>query len=247
MYPLDVQVQNLSTLLSTLQREDSVCAVAVAAPYKTDVARWLGERVTPVASRSGSVNLLARGVDGLFDGYNTDGLGALAALREVTPLLESKRVLVLGFGGTGRAVVSALLGVLADCKALVVANRSDSQRQWVKDVGAVPISWEDLDSEVSQFDVVINCTTVGWGAQAELSPLTTNQLSRLRHGTVVFDVVYQPVHTQLLQQAELCGLRCIGGGRMNLLQAVTAFMLAHPSAHDETVAAAMEAASRVSD
>jgi shikimate dehydrogenase len=247
MYPLDVQSQNLPTLLSTLQREDSVCAVAVAAPYKTDVARWLGERVTPVASRSGSVNLLARGVDGLFDGYNTDGLGALAALREVTPLLESKSVLVLGCGGTGRAVVSALLGVLADPKALVVANRSDSQRQWVKDVGAVPISWQDLDSEVSQFDVVINCTTVGWGAQADLSPLTTNQLSRLRHGTVVFDVIYQPVHTKLLQEAELQGLRSLGGGRMNLLQAVTAFMLAHPSAHDETVAATMEAVSRVSD
>jgi shikimate dehydrogenase len=162
-------------------------------------------------------------------------------------MLESKSVLVLGCGGTGRAVVSALLGVLADPKALVVANRSDSQRQWVKDVGAVPISWQDLDSEVSQFDVVINCTTVGWGAQADLSPLTTNQLSRLRHGTVVFDVIYQPVHTKLLQEAELQGLRCLGGGRMNLLQAVTAFMLAHPSAHDEIVAATMEAVSRVSD
>jgi shikimate 5-dehydrogenase len=63
----------------------------------------------------------------------------------------------------------------------------------------------------------------------------------------VFDVIYQPVHTKLLQEAELQGLRSLGGGRMNLLQAVTAFMLAHPSAHDETVAATMEAVSRVSD
>lgn len=247
MFPLDVQSENLSALLAMLQHEDSIRAVAVAAPHKTDVARWLGQRVTPVASRSGSVNLLARGVDGLFAGHNTDGLGALAALREATPSLESKRVLVLGCGGTGRAIVSALLGVVAGPRALVVANRSDSQRQWVKDVGAVPVSWRDLDSEVSQFDVVINCTTVGWGAQAEFSPLTTTQLSLLRHGTVVFDVIYQPVHTKLLQQAELRGLRCLGGGRMNLLQAVTAFMLAYPSAHDETVAAAMEAASRVSN
>ena len=140
MYPLDVQSENLSALLAMLQHEDSIRAVAVAAPHKTDVARWLGQRVTPVARRSGSVNLLARGVDGLFEGYNTDGLGALAALREVTPTLETKRVLVLGCGGTGRAVISVLLEVLADRKALVVANRSDSQRQWVKDVGAVPIS-----------------------------------------------------------------------------------------------------------
>jgi len=240
MYPLDVPAENLSTLLSTLQREDSVCAIAVAAPFKTEVARWLGQRVTPVARRSGSVNLLTRGVDGVFDGYNTDGLGALAALREVTPSLESKRVLVLGAGGTGRAVVSALLEVLADRGNLFVANRNDIQRQWVKDVGAVPISWQGLDSEVSQFDVVINCTTVGWGAQAELSPLTPSQLSRLRHEVVVFDVVYQPVHTKLLQEARSRGLRCLGGGRMNLLQAVTAFMLAHPSAHQETIAAAME-------
>jgi shikimate dehydrogenase len=247
MFPLDVTTENLAAVLHVLEGDLRVVGAAVAAPSKTDVACWLGERVTPVARRSGSVNLLARGVDGLFDGYNTDGLGALAALREVTPTLESKSVLVLGCGGTGRAVVSALQGVLADPKALVVANRSDSQRQWVKDVGAVPISWQDLDSEVSQFDVVINCTTVGWGAQADLSPLTTSQLSRLRHGTVVFDVIYQPVHTKLLQQAELQGLRCLGGGRMNLLQAVTAFMLAYPSEHDETVEAAMEAASRVSN
>lgn len=245
MYPLDVQAERLSTLLSTLQREDSVCAVAVAAPFKTEVARWLGQRVTPVARRSGSVNLLTRGANGLFAGYNTDGLGALAALREVIPALESKKVLVLGSGGTGRAVVSVLLEVLGDRKALVVANRSDSQRQWVKDVGAEPISWQDLDSEVSQFDLVINCTTVGWGAQVELSPLTPSQLSRLRHGAVVFDVIYQPVHTQLLQQAESRGLRCLGGGRMNLLQAVSAFMMAHPSAHDETVTTAMEAASQL--
>jgi shikimate dehydrogenase len=247
MYPLDVQAENLSALLSTLQCEDSVCAVAVAAPFKTEVAQWLGQRVTPVAKRSGSVNLLARGADGLFAGHNTDGLGALAALREVIPTLESKKVLVLGSGGTGRAVVSALLEVLADPKALVVANRSDSQRQWVKDVGAESIMWQDLDSDVSHFDVVINCTTVGWGAQAELSPLTPGQLSRLRPGAVVFDVIYQPVHTHLLQQARSHGHCCLGGGRMNLLQAVTAFMLAHPSAHDETVARAMEAASRVSD
>lgn len=246
MYPLDVRAESLSALLSTLQRENSVSAVAVAAPFKTDVARWLSERVTPVARRSGSVNLLSRGVNGLFDGYNTDGLGALAALREVTPSLESKRVLVLGSGGTGRAVISALLEVLAGHGTLAVANRSDSQRQWVKDVGAEPISWQNLDSEVLEVDVVINCTTVGWGAQAELSPLTPYQLSRLRHGVIVFDVVYQPVHTKLLQQASSRGLRCLGGGRMNLLQAVTAFRLAHPDTIDETVAAAMEAASRIS-
>lgn len=244
MYPLDVQQENLPRLLSALQSEDSVRAVAVAAPFKTEVAQWLGRRVTSIASRSGSVNLLARGVDGYFEGYNTDGLGALASLREAVPSLQDKRVLILGSGGTGRAVISAIQEVLTDQGTLVVAIRSDTQRQWVIDVGAQPTSWQDLDSQVSNVDVVINCTTVGWGTQAELSPLTPNQVSLLGPEVVVFDVVYQPVLTKLLEMTSARGLLCLGGTRMNLLQAVIAFTLAHPSADREIVSSAMDTASR---
>jgi len=101
----------------------------------------------------------------------------------------------------------------------------------------------DLDGvDLASVGVVVNCTTIGWGDQADTSPLDDAQLARLGVQCTVFDVVYQPDPTVLLQRAKARGLATLSGTRMNLLQAVIAFTTANRGADPDTVAAAMKQA-----
>ena len=107
-------------------------------------------------------------------------------------------------------------------------------------VRQVPADLNGVD--LASFGVVVNCTTVGWGDQASASPLDDRQLSQLGGQCTVFDVVYQPDPTVLLQRAKARGLATLSGTRMNLLQAVIAFTTANRGADADTVAAAMKQA-----
>jgi shikimate dehydrogenase len=95
---------------------------------------------------------------------------------------------------------------------------------------------------LASFGVIVNCTTVGWGDQAESSPLDDARIAQLNARCVVFDVVYQPDPTVLLQRARARGLATLSGTRMNLLQAVIAFTTANFGSDPATVASAMKQA-----
>lgn len=265
MFPLDVTQQNLAALLQILEGDSRVVGAAVAAPYKADLAQLLGNRLAPAAKHCGSINLLSRngghgagrtpasapasavsapGVSAPaapFFGSNTDGIAAVESLREIRPNFANSNVLVLGCGGTGRAVIASLLNDVKPAH-LSVAVRSEGHRAWLNSLSVRPVR-ADLDGvDLASFGVVVNCTTVGWGDQANASPLDDSQLARLEGQCTVFDVVYQPDPTVLLQRAKARGLATLSGTRMNLLQAVIAFTTANRGADAGTVAAAMKQA-----
>ena len=260
MFPLDVTQQNLAALLQILEGDSRVVGAAVAAPYKADLAQLLGDRLTPAAKHCGSINLLSRnGGDGaggmpasasgsavpasaaLFFGSNTDGIAAVESLREIRPDFAKSNVLVLGCGGTGRAVIASLLNEVESAN-LSVAVRSERHRAWLNSLGVRQVPADLNGVDLASFGVVVNCTTVGWGDQANASPLDDLQLARLGGQCTVFDVVYQPDPTVLLQRAKARGLATLSGTRMNLLQAVIAFTTANRGADAGTVAAAMKQA-----
>jgi shikimate dehydrogenase len=127
---------------------------------------------------------------------------------------------------------------------VTVAVRSSHHRGWLESLGVIVADQWTAGVDFSTFDVVINCTTVGWGEHAESSPLAESQLQTLpAHGTV-FDVVYQPDPTVLLRAARSLGLATLSGTRMNLLQAVIAFSLANSDVDSAVVASAMSAAAK---
>lgn len=269
MFPLDVTHENLSALLRVLEGDARVVGVAVAAPYKADFAGLLRERLSPAAKHCGSINLMSRNGDRNpqrsvapasasasvptlasastrvpaepFYGSNTDGIAAVESLREVCPSFASSKMLVLGCGGTGRAVIASLLNEVNPA-SISVAVRSERHRAWLSQLGVRPVSASLTDVNLASFGVVVNCTTVGWGDQAESSPLDDAQISQLDTGCVVFDVVYQPDPTVLLQRARARGLATLSGTRMNLLQAVIAFTTANFGSDSATVASAMKQA-----
>ena len=241
MFPLDVAVDKLAVLLGLLDADKRVVGVAVAAPFKADLAKLLGDRLTAAAKRCGSINLMSREATGRLHGSNTDGVGAVESLREVCPTFVNSQILVLGCGGTGRAVIARLVDE-AKPSQVTVAVRSDKHTEWLAGLGVGQCASDLQGVDITRFGVVINCTTLGWGEQSHSSPLSDDQIAVLPANCTVFDVVYQPDPTRLLQQARQRALRTLSGTRMNLLQAVIAFSTANDHADSQSVASAMKAA-----
>ena len=191
----------------------------VTIPYKREVFAFLDE-VSPLAERIGAVNTVVnRG--GKLVAYNTDAFGMLFALRTAGIGLAGKSVAVLGSGGTSHTACA--LARREGAKSVVVVSRS-GQTDYTAIYGH-----KDLQ-------VVINTTPVGMYPNAEASPL---DLSRFPALEGVFDAVYNPLNTRLVQQAKSLGLRVGSGLLMLTAQAKAAATLflggeyAEPSPADE--------------
>lgn len=252
MFALDVTTENLAAVLRVLEGDPRVVGAAVAAPYKADFAQLLAGRLSAAASHCGSINLMSREANGAsgalkgaasthFSGSNTDGIAAVESLREVRADFARTPVVVLGCGGTGRAVIASLLNEMKPAN-LTVAIRNARHRAWLDSLGVAACSATLDDADLAGARVLVNCTTVGWGNDADKSPLNDAQLASLHAECTVFDVVYQPDPTLLLQRAKERGLTTLSGSRMNLLQAVIAFTTANKGADPQKVAAAMKQA-----
>jgi shikimate dehydrogenase len=249
MLPVDVPAERLAPLLAALEKDPGFLGGAVAIPHKEAAARWLGDRVTPEAGRIGAVNCLYRGDDGRLAGTNTDGEGALVSYESRFGPLRGKIVLLLGLGGAGKAVAAFMARGAQPGGCLLASSRSEQGRAAAARLGAEAwVPWSGIPEALASADVLVNCTSVGSGAQAGLSPLTPEELERLPKRARVFDIVYQPSPTVLVQQARALGLEAMDGAAMNLEQAVLAFGRAAPEPKGRNATrAAMEAAKRALD
>ena len=241
MLPLDVAQDQVVSVLKHLEADPRVIGVAIAAPYKSLAAEIYGEDLTQAAAQCGSINLLFRSQNNRFVGSNTDGLAAFESLREVEPEVGRKQILLMGCGATGRAV-AAVLGEQLGAERLVIAHRNSAHAEWISRLGATPWEFSKLSQRLGSVDVLINCTTIGWGDNSDKAPLSEAEIGLLPTSSLVFDVIYQPEPTQLLRLAKGRGLRTLSGVRMNLLQASMAFCASNPKAKHLTVQAAMQSA-----
>ncbi|OGP66544.1 MAG: hypothetical protein A2169_14440 [Deltaproteobacteria bacterium RBG_13_47_9] len=152
---------------------------------------------------------------GRLIGYNTDWRGALESLEEKVDL-KGKRVLLLGAGGAARAIG---FGLKEKGSQVIISNRSpDQANELAKDFGFV---YRRLSSfGEPEWEVIINATSVGMFPHLTESPLPK---SHLKEGMVVMDIVYRPLRTKLLQEAEEQGCRTINGLEMLARQGVAQF------------------------
>ena len=241
MSPLDVAQDKVASVLKHLEADPRVIGVAIAAPYKSLAAELYREDLTQAAAQCGSINLLFRSQNNRFVGSNTDGLAAFESLREVEPEVGRKQILLMGCGATGRAV-AAVLGEQLGAERLVIAHRNPAHAEWISRLGATPWEFSKLSQRLGSVDVLINCTTIGWGDNSDKAPLSEAEIGLLPTSSLVFDVIYQPEPTQLLRLAKGRGLRTLSGVRMNLLQASMAFCASNPKAKHLTVQTAMQSA-----
>ncbi|WP_125604482.1 shikimate dehydrogenase family protein [Lapidilactobacillus bayanensis] len=180
----------------------------------------------------GAINTV-RNEDGRLIGENTDGTGMVADLAAHGVQLEQAQVLLLGGGATARAILTALaLTPVVQVTVLQRANRPHfAQLQHLCAQLAAQTTtklschdWQKIDQlEWSRFTLVINATSIGFGSHAEQAPLTAAQLQQLAPTTKVWDVIYEPRQSQLLQQADQLGLETHNGLGMLVQQAAGAF------------------------
>jgi shikimate dehydrogenase len=241
MSPLDVAQDKVASVLKHLEADPRVIGVAIAAPYKSLAAELYREDLTQAAAQCESINLLFRSQDNRFVGSNTDGLAAFESLREVEPEVGRKQILLMGCGATGRAV-AAVLGEQLGAERLVIAHRNPVHAEWISCLGGTPWEFSKLSERLGSVDVLINCTTIGWGDNSDQAPLSEADIGLLPTSSLVFDVIYQPDPSQLLRLAIKRGLKTLSGTRMNLLQASMAFCASNPKANHLTVQTAMQSA-----
>ncbi len=227
----EVSPETLAAFVDLLRGEEWL-GINVTIPHKQAILPLLDE-VEPIAAVIGSVNTVVRKPDGSLWGTTTDPWGFSNALAEHGYKFEGSRAVVLGTGGTARAVVAALLdrgaaGVTVVGRSVVRAEeladhlatlRSDSQC-------LRPMAWDapELGQELREAQLLVNTTPVGMlgGGAEQVLPVSAHMLHA---GLTVFDAVYNPMETPLLIAARDAGARTVGGLDMLVHQGAAAFEL----------------------
>jgi len=190
--------------------------LSVTMPFKEDIMAVIDE-VDETARKIGAVNTVVRDGEG-WKGYNTDCTGAVKALEEHIDL-NGKKVLIIGAGGTAKAIGH---GVREKGAKITVTYNKNKERgtQLAKELGAEVVNVQDAGEE--EVDVLINCSPVGMNPDVEATPISSRHL---RKGMIVFDSVYNPPETRLIRDAKAAGCIAISGIELFINQAVGQFEL----------------------
>ena len=223
MVPVDVDLENLEMLLSFLQEDKKCIGGAITIPYKSNVLNWLGESANVESKNIKAINCIYRTKQGIFRGTNTDGEASLVAFKNKFGELNDRKIMIMGCGGAGKAVITYFAKELKNLN-LYITNRNKSNFTSGKQIkNIIWVDWQKKSSILKNIDIIINCTSLGFDKQANISPLQDSDVKLLKKQTIVYDIIYNPEKTPLLNFAEENGLKIINGSEMNLLQAVLAF------------------------
>jgi 3-dehydroquinate dehydratase/shikimate dehydrogenase len=186
--------------------------LSITMPYKQAILPHL-DNTDAHTAQVGACNTVVRGAEGKLYGFNTDITGVIRPLEQRLSI-EKARVLVLGAGGAARA---AVFGLRERGAEVWILNRTSVKAQKLaRQAKAKTIKRADL-RKIS-FDVIINATPVGMGNTRDC-PLRDEEIQ----AKVVFDMVYDPVETHLLQVARSKGFAVIPGVEMFVQQAARQF------------------------
>jgi shikimate dehydrogenase len=199
--------------------------LGVTAPYKRVVADLVDE-VEPDAVAIGAVNNVARSRSGLLVGFNTDAPGFQTGVElAMARPLSGAEVVVAGAGGAAHAVVFACLR--AGARRVTVGNRTVARATALAErfdgvgsasIAACALTDPAFETALRSADVAVNATTVGM-----VDPGASIPVDLLPATATVFDLVYVPAETALLQAARARGLRAANGSEMLIAQAAIAF------------------------
>ncbi|MHB8540226.1 MAG: shikimate dehydrogenase [Candidatus Acidiferrales bacterium] len=187
-----------------------IAGFAITLPHKESILRHLDD-CDPLAAQIGAVNtVVVRGPGKLF-GYNTDYVGVLRALERRMPL-AGRRVLIFGAGGVARAVAFALAS--GGASVYICARRLERAQKLARAINGGAIPRASVRREC--FDAIVNATPVGMHPRKGESPLEARELNC----RLVFDTIYRPRETKLLQLAAHRGIETVSGLEMFLAQGI---------------------------
>jgi shikimate dehydrogenase len=202
--------------------------LSVTIPHKVEAMHAVDE-VHKIARGIGCINTVVN-TDGHLMGYNSDGLGALNALRDADADPRGKRVLILGSGGAARALTITIAGEASPAEITVLGVVEQELSQLVADVRSASkssiqsgeLTSATLRQHIAAADILLHCTPVGMHPKEDESLVPQDLFPK---HLVVFDAVYNPRRTRLLKDAAAAGCRTIEGLEMFLGQAYVQFEL----------------------
>ena len=196
----------------------------VTIPHKIQMMKYL-DKTDESCSLTGAVNTVTND-NGVLRGYNTDMDGFMDPLKSRGIDLANKKVLILGAGGAARAIVAALS--ISKVGYITIANRTLQNAKGIvrlaKQMGikskAIDITY--AGDAASESDMIVNATSLG--LSKEPVPIPAESINR---ESVVYDIVYMPMNTDLIKKARSRGATTILGYEMLLGQATRAFEIWH--------------------
>lgn len=202
----------------------SVAGLNITVPHKIEIMKFLCG-IDKQAEAIGAVNTLKLTENG-YVGYNTDVTGVGRALEKRGFSFEGKTALLLGAGGAANAcgVCAASRGA----KRLVIANRtvekaealSERIAKYYPETKTEAINLEAV-ADMGRADIILNATTIGFGEKEGLSPIDENTAAKLE-AEIIFDAIYVPQKTRLLEIGEKLGAKIVNGFDMLVFQALAA-------------------------
>jgi shikimate dehydrogenase len=209
-----IKSEELFNAIQNDLRAENIHAFAVTIPHKETIIKYLDE-IDETATEIGAVNTVLN-KNGSLIGYNTDWKGAINSLLKYTSL-KTKKVAILGSGGTARAIVYGLSK--EDCEVILYSRNKSTAQNIAEQYGCKISSWGNRD-DATNAEILINTTPIG--REDNTSPISIDSIKE-KH--VIFDVNYKKGGTQLLNLAKQKNAIAIDGLEMLLQQGMLQFEL----------------------
>ena len=192
----------------------------VTIPHKQTIIPFLDE-LDPIAQKMGAVNTVVRLSDGRLKGYNTDGAGFVHSLEEVIGKeKKDQEVLLIGAGGAARGIAFALQQY--GYHKLTITNRTvEKAEEIIDELGeGQAVTLEAAERTLDKFGILIQSTSAGLGNSAFKLPLS---LEKLQEGAIAADIVYNPLMTPFLLEAQKKEAKIVNGLGMFVHQGAIAY------------------------
>jgi len=196
----------------------------VTIPHKIEIMKFLDDMDT-TSKVIGAVNTVSN-ENGKLKGYNTDMIGFLDPIKKKNLTIKDSQVLLLGAGGAARAIVTAMVKEKAG--KITIVNRTlenaNKLAEFAKKIGGNvdTVSIQEANKLIADYKFIINSTSIGM--RNEPSPISTENISK---NSIVYDIVYQPINTDLIKKSKENGATIIYGYEMLLSQAACSFEIWH--------------------
>ncbi|MBE6782224.1 MAG: shikimate dehydrogenase [Ruminococcaceae bacterium] len=188
----------------------------VTIPHKIAITKFLDE-LDSSAAEYGAVNTVCR-KNGKYLGFNTDAYGFLKGL-ELSGICLEGRVVVLGYGGAARTIITECLKAGCEVTVATTPERTEKAQTAIKEITektgrmAKVICQNELNEE---YDLLVNATPVGMYPKTDEIPLAEQQINLFK---AAYDIVYNPTETRLIKTAKTLGKVCSSGMSMLVCQA----------------------------
>ena len=213
-------------------REDKIHGLNVTVPFKKTILP-LVDQLTPKAILAQSVNVVFKEGDAIV-GDNTDIMGFALSLKNINYDIKNKKIFILGAGG----VTASIIISLSEAEKICLANRTKEKAENLSKMNLHKnidvINWEEKNDNISKFDMIINTTSIG----LQDSDAINLDYKKAGSNKLFYDVIYNPIKTDFLLEAEKHGNKIENGKMMFIYQAQLSFELWHnilPKIDRETI------------